>query len=483
MSIKIDWDNSRRQGMISGDHFDEIREHFSIANAAAKFARWRGRFMPARKYIITPAGRFEVGMYDEIQKFCVEKQYNEEILMTDKFVKQAAPRYEYGELSRLKLDLRDYQDTIVRQCLDRGRGTVVLATAGGKTLTIATLLDTIYKKNNKFTCVLMVPDLGLVNQTYNDFIDYGVNFTSSKWTGNNELDLSSNVIICNLGILQSSKSNVEWLRDVDVCIIDEVHKVRKQNKVNKILKQIRTPNRFGFTGTMPEDNIDQWNIIGKIGPVIFERNSYQLRKNNYVADVKIQILDIEYACEPKYVNHPGEQLQPADKYRRELDFIINNDFRNSMLTSLCKRLDRNSLIMIDYIDHGNMLFRYLQQRCPDKRVYFIRGEMDVESRDRIKSIMEEEDNVIVVAISKIFSTGINIKNLHYIIFGSGGKAKIKTIQSIGRGLRLHKDKSRLVIFDIADNLHYGRKHVEKRIQLYEQENIEYGLQKIKEQTK
>ena len=94
--------------------------------------------------------------------------------------------------------------------------------------------------------------------------------------------------------------------------------------------------------------------------------------------------------------------------------------------------------------------------------------------------MEEEDNVIVVAISKIFSTGINIKNLHYIVFGSGGKAKIKTIQSIGRGLRLHKNKSKLIIFDIADNLQYGTQHLQKRIELYQKESIEYGLQKIKE---
>ena len=94
--------------------------------------------------------------------------------------------------------------------------------------------------------------------------------------------------------------------------------------------------------------------------------------------------------------------------------------------------------------------------------------------------MEEEDNVIVVAISKIFSTGINIKNLHYILFGSGGKAKIKTIQSIGRGLRLHKDKSKLIIFDIADNLQYGMQHLQKRIKLYEKESIEYGLQEITE---
>ena len=93
MSIKIDWDSGRKQGMISGDHFDEIREHFSVANKAAKFARWRGRYIPSRTYAITPAGRFEVGLFDEIRKFCTEKQYSEEILLTQKFIHQAMPDY------------------------------------------------------------------------------------------------------------------------------------------------------------------------------------------------------------------------------------------------------------------------------------------------------------------------------------------------------------------------------------------------------
>ena len=85
-----------------------------------------------------------------------------------------------------------------------------------------------------------------------------------------------------------------------------------------------------------------------------------------------------------------------------------------------------------------------------------------------------------MAISKIFSTGIDIKNLHYIIFAGGGKAKIKTLQSIGRGLRLHKDKKILQIVDIQDQLEYGIKHGIKRIQFYEQEKIPYQKTSIKE---
>ena len=240
MSIKFDWDASRRQGKLSGEYFDEIREHFSVKNDAAKFARFRGRYMPARTYVITPAGRFEPGLYSEIEKYCLQKQYNDKIITTGEFAQQATPAIDgIKTLPKLNLDLRDYQSTIVEKCLITGRGTVVLATAGGKSLTIATLLEAVYQHDRDFTCALIVPDLGLVNQTYEDFISYGTTFKFSKWTGNNELDLSANVIICNLGILQSNKSDVEWLKDVDMCIVDEVHKLRKGNKINKLLKQVR----------------------------------------------------------------------------------------------------------------------------------------------------------------------------------------------------------------------------------------------------
>ena len=113
-------------------------------------------------------------------------------------------------------------------------------------------------------------------------------------------------------------------------------------------------------------------------------------------------------------------------------------------------------------------------------MYFIRGDMEVDEREKIRKLMESDNNIICVAISKIFSTGINIKNLHYIVFCSGGKAKVKIIQSIGRGLRQHKSKTLLKIVDIADQLKYGKQHMTKRMQLYDEENFTYENKTIEE---
>ena len=114
-------------------------------------------------------------------------------------------------------------------------------------------------------------------------------------------------------------------------------------------------------------------------------------------------------------------------------------------------------------------------------MFFVQGSVEVEEREKIKQIMETTSGIVCIAISKIFSTGISIKNLHNIIFASIGKARIKIIQSIGRSLRLHHTKEMATIFDIADTcLTYGHNHFEERKRLYESEKIPLILNQLVE---
>jgi superfamily II DNA or RNA helicase len=228
---------------------------------------------------------------------------------------------------------------------------------------------------------------------------------------------------------------------------------------------------------MPEEIPDQWNIIGKIGPVIYEKDSYALRQEDYISKVGAQILQLQYKDR---VPRGSTTMNPTKNYRREVEFITKSVYRNKIITKLCRSLDNNALILVDYIEHGEILFDILSTELIDKQVFFIRGDVEVEERDKIKQKMEIDTNIICIAVSKIFSTGISIKNLHYITFAGGGKAKVKTIQSIGRGLRQHKSKSKMIIFDIADQLHYGQLHSLKRMEIYKSENIKYNITPLTE---
>ena len=485
--ITLSFDPKKGTGVLSGELFEEIRENFSVKNEAAFFVRRRyGRFLPQRTYAITPAGKFDPGLYYEIRKHLTSIQYTGSINTDESLFNVIKPSKKWEsnpqyntDIIPLALPLRDYQEEIVKKALNIGRGTIVLATAGGKTLTAASLLTKLFLFHGpKFKCLYIVPDLGLVEQTAGDFASYNVPFSVQKWTGNSPVDPNnlSNVVVANLGILQSKNTDLSWIENIDALIVDEVHKIRKGNEVNKIIKIIKTPVRFGFTGTMPENLMDQWNIIGKIGPIIYEKHSHELRLENYVSNVQVQILKLIYKEDP----FKDVVISSANLYREELKFLMRSNFRNSVIGKVACKLNNNSLILIDYIEHGEKLYQTIKALCPEKHCYFIRGEVEVSEREKIRALMENRSDVVVVAISKIFSTGINIKNLHFIVFACGGKAKIKIVQSIGRGLRLHKDKEKLIIFDIADEFKYSSAHLDKRIALYEKEKIKYTTKEIQE---
>jgi superfamily II DNA or RNA helicase len=472
--------HSCSQVVIEGPELNIIREHFSVKNEAAHFQRRMGRFVPSRTYVISNNGKVDVGLVFEIVNFCTDKKI--EYTIEEKVTSTLIPSLKKEKVNNydLSLSFRDYQQEIINKCINTGRGTVVLATAGGKTLTMAGLLEYYYQNFSKnFKCLIIVPDLGLVNQTKGDFKEYKTSYSTSKWTGKDELNLSSNVIVANLGILQSSKQDISWIEHIDLLIIDEVHKLRRGNKVNKILCKVKTNNRFGFTGTLPPDNLDAWNIFGKIGPRLYEKMAHELRDEKYVTPARVHVLEINY-------NTPTNQIYQGNNsnafYLQESEFIRSNVYRNNLISKLCKKLDNNALILVDYIEHGELLTAALQEICKKKKVYFIQGSVETDERKRIQNYMEKKKNIVVVAISKIFSTGINIKNLHYIIFAGGGKAKIKIVQSIGRGLRLHTDKEELIIFDIADNLRYGQRHVEERLTLYDNEDIKYKFTSYNERS-
>jgi superfamily II DNA or RNA helicase len=211
-----------------------------------------------------------------------------------------------------------------------------------------------------------------------------------------------------------------------------------------------------------------------MGPQLYERKSYELRKDNFVSSVQISILEISYKSKPE------AKIFNDDRYRSELEFLFVNSYRNKIINKIAYNANNNILIMVDFIKHGEKLYEVLSANLTNKEVYFIQGSVDTDARELIRKKMEYKNNVVCIAISKIFATGIDIKNLHYIIFAGGGKSKIKTLQSIGRGLRLHKDKKILQIVDLHDQLHYSVEHGNKRIKFYEQEQIPYQKTQIKE---
>jgi len=506
MKIVLDYSPTSQVMLIrTSDHdlFTTIRDNFSEAVAGAAIAKRRGYRVASKVSPITPTGRCEVGMYWEIKKFLIDNQIIVDLVLTPalKEALKPHPDVKFDPDIKYTFELYPYQTTAVKNAVKLGRGTIKLATGGGKTFITASIIENYFRSLGSpkdFRCFVIVPDLGLVEQTYNELINSGITYSCSKWTGSHEVNKDTNVIVVNAGILQAKRTipqvllpntpinrdkrfictsnTVEyeddsWIHNIDLLIVDECHKVKKGNEITKIINKIKTPHKYGLSGTMPEKMIDQWNILGRFGPIIYEKPSHELRAEGYLTVVHVTILDLIYKG-----NIPQVLTDP---YRNELTFIANSPFRNNLISQICNKLDSNTLIMVNTIEHGEVLYEELS-KLEGKQVFFVRGDMEVEERERIKQIMESCSNVITVAISAIFATGINIKNIHTILFAAGGKSFVRTVQSIGRGLRKHSTKSQLNIIDIADGLKYGREHNIKRCITYEAEKISYHCKEILE---
>ncbi len=468
--ITFDYIPAQRKGKLicSDDQLNRIRNRFSVTNPAAKYAKsqW-SRNTPARLYAITPTGLFDIGLYKEIQKYLISENILD-IEYTVEFKARIACGYGNVTLyDNLAHELRDYQQTTVTRSLSTGFGTIVVGTGGGKSLITASMVENIIrhseKKDLKF--IVIVPGIGLVSQLKKDFDEYNASFEYSIWTGKNAYR-DAQVVICNTENLVSKFGKFPQLANVDVLMVDEVHGITSKNKISKIISKFKTPNRFGFTGTLPEDMMDYWKVIGTFGPILFEKNSKELRDEGYLVDVAIKIIKMNHGRTAKM------------DYPEELEYVYNHTKRNTIIRKLSGKLPNNTLILVNHLAQGENLLEELST-LTDKRVFFIKGETELDDRDDIKDLMAKHDNIVCIAMSKIFATGINIPNIHNLLFVAGGKAFIRTVQGIGRGLRLHPTKTKLTIIDIYDSLKYSTSHVEKRKEIYDAECIRWSETELK----
>jgi superfamily II DNA or RNA helicase len=368
-------------------------------------------------------------------------------------------------LDNLAFNLREYQRDCVDLALRHRFGTFVLGTGAGKTFTIASIIHNLFINKNIKRVLVIVPDNGLVTQFYEELNDvYKVNRKICKFYDKfNTIDEDAEIIIANRPLLLSRFKQYEkfWRNEFDCLIVDEAHSIKRDNKISTCIEKIITKYRFGFTGTLAEEEEDKMKNLGLLGPVRYEKTSKELRDSGFLSNVIVRKANLIYP-----------ETYGELRYREELEELATNDIRNKFLMELCSKLNKNTLLLVNRLEHGFTLENYFKNNIKNKKIYFIRGEVDTSIRDDIKKLMEQEDDILCIAITKIFSTGINIKNLHHIILAAGGKSAVTVVQSIGRGLRLHPEKKELNIFDICDKgFKYSTEHANKRLKIYEIEKI------------
>jgi len=275
MNFIFDWDLKYKQGILKCENIALIREAFSVVNKASFFRK--NRFIPTRKYVISQQGRFDIGLFGEIYKYIKSLNIDFNVVTTNDFINKFFVPYKNNikYMPTLNLVLRDYQLKSCQEALNKGRGIIVLPTASGKTLVMASLVNIIRKNNLSKQTLIIVPSIQLVEQTYNDFISYGISPDEiSKWSGNNSLIVKP-IIVAGISILQSKKQDLSILKQVDLFVVDEClryNTVIKTFNGNKFIQDINIGDMVLSKNI--EKNIIEYKKVLKIYRNIQKSNSY-----------------------------------------------------------------------------------------------------------------------------------------------------------------------------------------------------------------
>ena len=459
----------------------ELADQFTFEVPGAKFMpTYQKRYWDGKiRLFNTQNGEVYVGLLDKIVQFCKDHGYTYEFKkneyyglpfeVNDMISKEGVKDY-MNAISKYKP--RDYQIDGVFDALRHNRKLLISPTASGKSLMIYSIVR--YYVENKKNTLIVVPTTSLVEQMYKDFADYGWDVGSfcHKIYAGKERETDSQVIITTWQSIY--KLPRKYFERFSVVVGDEAHQFKSKSLISIMTKLADAKYRYGFTGTLDGTQTHKWVLEGLFGPSYKIIKTDELMKKGHLAKLDINVL---------LLKHPPNKFE---NFEEEVQYIIGHNRRNKFIRNLALDLKGNTLILFARVEgHGEPLYEMINNNVVEQRhVFFVHGGVATEDREEVREITEREDNAIIVASYGTFSTGINIKNLHNVIFASPSKSRIRNLQSIGRVLRKGNNKTKATLYDIADDISYKSRrnytlnHLIERIKVYNEENFNYDIVNI-----
>jgi superfamily II DNA or RNA helicase len=382
------------------------------------------------------------------------------------------------------IEARDYQLKAIEHGLTRKSAMLISPTASGKSLIIYSLLRYVLDAQDK-RALIIVPTTSLVEQMYADFGDYSTqdpefdvkSMCHRIYAGRPKFAENERVIITTWQSIYKMPGS--WFEQFGAVFGDEAHNFKAKSLTSILSKCRDAEYRYGTTGTLDGTQTHKLVLEGLFGPAFYVTTTKKLMDEGSLSDLDISVLLLKYSEE--FRKGFGKR-----SYQEEIDFIVTHEKRNQLITNLALDQDGNTLVLFQFVEkHGKPLYHAINDKAHKRRkIFYVSGETGVDTREEIRRITETQKNAIIVASLGTFSTGINIKNLHNIIFASPSKSQIKILQSIGRGLRKSEDGRAAKLYDVADDLHwksrknYTLTHAAERIKIYTKEKFKYKIYEI-----
>jgi superfamily II DNA or RNA helicase len=418
------------------------------------------------------------GLVPYIEIFCKERDYTLEIdsdvSVTQNFSLVEAK--EFVDTLKTPHEIRDYQLKSFVQAIRNKRMLLLSPTASGKSFILYCIIRYLQIENKRG--LLIVPTTSLVEQMYKDFEDYGYDseqYCHRQYSGKEK---HTNKFLTITTWQSIYKNPGEYFEQFDFVLGDEAHQFKAKSLTTILSGCINAKYRIGTTGTLDGTQTHKLVLEGLFGPVYKATSTADLIDKGQLASFKIKCLILK---------HPESVCKMARSwdYNQELEYIVMNTARNNFIRNLALSLNGNTLILFQFVEkHGKSLYANIKEHAKNRHVFFVFGGTDVEIRESVRAITEKERDAIIVASYGTFSTGVNIRNLHNIIFASPSKSRIRNLQSIGRGLRIGDNKDEAVLFDISDDFRIGKytnytlKHFVDRVRIYDDEKFKYKFYNI-----
>ena len=442
---------------------------------AYKSRMWDGRIRLADLRTFT----IYHGLVPYIEKFCQERDYklsiDTDINATENF--SVVEAKQFIDTLNLPHEIRDYQFKAFIQAVRNKRMLLLSPTASGKSLIIYTIVRWLQEADFK-KGLLIVPTTSLVEQMYSDFVSYGYDseeYCHRQYSGKEK---HTNKFLTITTWQSIYKNDKDYFEQFDFVLGDEAHQFKAKSLTTILSGCSNAKYRVGTTGTLDGTQTHRLVLEGLFGPVYKATTTSELIEKGQLASFKIKCLILKY--------HESLCKQARDwDYNEEKNFIVSHKPRNDFIKNLTLSLEGNTLVLFQLVEkHGKELYESIKAEAKNRHVFFVFGGTDVEVRESVRSITEKEKDAIIVASYGTFSTGVNIRNLHNIIFASPSKSRIRNLQSIGRGLRIGDNKTEAVLFDIVDDFRIGKfanyslKHFIERVKIYDEEKFKYKFYNI-----
>lgn len=454
----------------------ELRDYFTFKVPGYRFMpAYRNKVWSGDIHLFNPMSkRIYFGLIPYINKFCETRNYQ---VVFDKNVDGFASIDEDSIVKFIQgLDLpfkpRGYQLEAFLHAIRTKRSLLVSPTASGKSLIIYMITKWFLEH---YKILIIVPTISLVEQMKGDFVSYGCeeDIIHTIMAGREKYTDQPIVISTWQSIHKMPR---QWYEQFDVVIGDEAHQYKAKSLTSILEKMTKCPIRLGFTGTLDGTQTHKLVLEGLFGTVKKVTTTAELIEQKHLADFKIQAIVL------KHTDANKKEFSRAE-YHDEIDFLVRNEARNNFISQLALHLKGNTLILYQFVEkHGKPLHEMITKQNTDNRhIFFVSGDVDVEDRELVRNITEKEDNAIIVASYGTFSTGINIRNLHNVVFASPTKSRIRSLQSIGRALRRGDNKEQATLYDIADDLSWKKaknhtlKHFIERVGIYTSEKFDYKI--------